>query len=201
MGHGKETPRQKMIGMMYLVLTAMLALNVSKSVLDAFVLIDDGLMKTIDSFVEKNQTSYMIFDAELEKSGEKKVGPFRDKALDVKIMADKLTFDIQELKVEIVELTDGKTSAALTPIDWMIGHDPADPRTETLKTQRVTAVDIQGKDNKDIPGQVMMVQGEGSKLKVKFDEYREALINVIKEAERGERDDWDESKMSGEAVK
>ena len=32
MGHGKETPRQKMIGMMYLVLTALLALNVSKEV-------------------------------------------------------------------------------------------------------------------------------------------------------------------------
>ena len=36
MGHGKETPRQKMIGMMYLVLTALLALNVSKDVLNAF---------------------------------------------------------------------------------------------------------------------------------------------------------------------
>ena len=35
-GGGKETPRQKMIGMMYLVLTALLALNVSKQVLDAF---------------------------------------------------------------------------------------------------------------------------------------------------------------------
>jgi hypothetical protein len=45
MGHGKETPRQKMIGMMYLVLTALLALNVSKQVLDAFVLVDEGLTK------------------------------------------------------------------------------------------------------------------------------------------------------------
>lgn len=43
MAHGKETPRQKMIGMMYLVLTAMLALNVTTSVLDAFALIDNGL--------------------------------------------------------------------------------------------------------------------------------------------------------------
>jgi len=36
MAHGKETPRQKMIGMMYLVLMAMLALNVSNEVLNAF---------------------------------------------------------------------------------------------------------------------------------------------------------------------
>ncbi|MDZ4824000.1 MAG: hypothetical protein SH856_11120 [Flavobacteriales bacterium] len=39
----KETPRQKMIGMMYLVLTALLALNVSKEILDAFIAIDKGL--------------------------------------------------------------------------------------------------------------------------------------------------------------
>ena len=45
MGGGKETPRQKMIGMMYLVLTALLALNVSKSILDAFVAIEENIQK------------------------------------------------------------------------------------------------------------------------------------------------------------
>ena len=43
MAGGKETPRQKMIGMMYLVLTALLALNVSKSILDAFVNIEENI--------------------------------------------------------------------------------------------------------------------------------------------------------------
>ena len=43
MAGGKETPRQKMIGMMYLVLTALLALNVSKSILDAFVSIEENM--------------------------------------------------------------------------------------------------------------------------------------------------------------
>jgi hypothetical protein len=43
MGGGKETPRQKMIGMMYLVLMAMLALNVSKSIIDAFVAIEENI--------------------------------------------------------------------------------------------------------------------------------------------------------------
>lgn len=45
MAGGKETPRQKMIGMMYLVLTAMLALNVSKSILDAFITIDEQALE------------------------------------------------------------------------------------------------------------------------------------------------------------
>ena len=61
MAHGKETPRQKMIGMMYLVLTALLALNVSKDVLDAFVLVDDGMMKTVENFEEKNTLLYKDF--------------------------------------------------------------------------------------------------------------------------------------------
>ncbi len=47
-----------MIGMMYLVLTAMLALNVSKEVLDAFTLVDGGLTVTIQNFAAKNDGLY-----------------------------------------------------------------------------------------------------------------------------------------------
>jgi len=41
MGGGKETPRQKLIGLMYLVLMALLAMNVSKSILNAFIIVND----------------------------------------------------------------------------------------------------------------------------------------------------------------
>ena len=53
-----ETPRQKMIGMMYLVLTAMLALNVSTNVLDAFGKVDASLHVTLDNTVEQNAMQY-----------------------------------------------------------------------------------------------------------------------------------------------
>ena len=46
MAGAKETPRQKMIGMMYLVLTALLALNISKEILNGFVKVENGLRKT-----------------------------------------------------------------------------------------------------------------------------------------------------------
>lgn len=52
MAGGKETPRQKMIGMMYLVLTALLALNVSKSILDAFVTQDEQGLEQNTRLVE-----------------------------------------------------------------------------------------------------------------------------------------------------
>ena len=42
-----ETPRQKMIGMMYLVLTAMLALNVSADILNGFSMVDNSLLNSI----------------------------------------------------------------------------------------------------------------------------------------------------------
>ncbi|MCD4724472.1 MAG: hypothetical protein K8R63_06475 [Bacteroidales bacterium] len=42
----KETPRQKMIAMMYLVLTALLALNVSKQILDAFLVVNKSMLTT-----------------------------------------------------------------------------------------------------------------------------------------------------------
>ena len=45
-GGGKETPRQAMIGMMYLFYTALLALNVSAEILTAFSLVDGSLRKT-----------------------------------------------------------------------------------------------------------------------------------------------------------
>ena len=53
MAGNKLPPRQKMIGMMYLVLTALLAMNVSKDILDAFIIVNDGLEKTAANFMDK----------------------------------------------------------------------------------------------------------------------------------------------------
>ena len=58
MAGGKETPRQKMIGMMYLVLTALLALNVSKQIVAAFVTINDKLDYSANIINDKNHGAY-----------------------------------------------------------------------------------------------------------------------------------------------
>ncbi|WP_317898183.1 GldM family protein [Aurantibacillus circumpalustris] len=55
MAGGKETPRQKMIGLMYLVLTAMLALNVSKSILNGYISVNESLEKSKKNIAENNQ--------------------------------------------------------------------------------------------------------------------------------------------------
>ena len=48
MGGGKETPRQKMVGLMYLVLMALLAMNVSKEIINAFVTLNNKLESSIE---------------------------------------------------------------------------------------------------------------------------------------------------------
>ena len=79
-----------MIGMMYLVLMAMLALNVSKDVLDAFVLVDEGLTKTTANFAQK-KTMYITRNL-IGPPAENpvKAGPWQNKALEVKRKADVL---------------------------------------------------------------------------------------------------------------
>ena len=56
MAGGKETPRQKMIGMMYLVLTALLALQVSNAVLEKFAIINETLTNLITEGDKKSET-------------------------------------------------------------------------------------------------------------------------------------------------
>ncbi len=172
MAHGKETPRQKMIGMMYLVLTAMLALNVSADILNAFVLVDDGLVKTTANFVAKNETAYSIFDAQMEKSA-LKVGPFREKAYSAKDMADQLTYDIQELKVEIIKSCDGDDAPSLIPAEWVIGS-----KREKKSTFSINDALIAAKDNTDKPAEIMILRKKGEDLKNKIVAFKEHLLTL-----------------------
>ncbi|MCD6068563.1 MAG: hypothetical protein K0S33_3389 [Bacteroidetes bacterium] len=60
-GGGKETPRQKMIGMMYLVLTALLALNVSKDILKGFITVNESMERTNASLIDNQVKSLQDF--------------------------------------------------------------------------------------------------------------------------------------------
>ena len=70
MAGGKETPRQKMIGMMYLVLTALLALQVSNAVLEKFAIIYETLEELTSA--TKNQNS-IKFDAIVKEAGKSQI--------------------------------------------------------------------------------------------------------------------------------
>jgi gliding motility-associated protein GldM len=162
MAHGKETPRQKMIGMMYLVLTAMLALNVQKEVLNAFVTVDEGLVKTVENFAKKNEIVYADFkQAAAENSA--KAGKWKDKADEVKKQADALYNYIQDLKIEIVNISEGKEN-------------------EAINGKIVTLSKVEGKEKMDVPAQVMVGSannGKANDLKRMIEKFRNDLLAMV----------------------
>ncbi len=75
-----ETPRQRMIGMMYLVLTAMLALNVSKDILDAFSVVDETLVTSNKNTESSISSDYSLLDRQKAIFGIEKVKEADQKA-------------------------------------------------------------------------------------------------------------------------
>jgi len=163
MAGGKETPRQKMINLMYLVLTAMLALNVSDSVLNAFKLVRDGLENTNNNFSDKNDVTYKLFENQL-KARPEKVRPYYDKAIKAKKISDELKAYIDGIKAEMIKRGDG-----------------IDPKTK----------DIVRRDDQDVSTHYMMGEGNNGKardLKAKILEARKNFLDLVDPKERGQMD-------------
>ena len=101
-----ETPRQKMISMMYLVLTAMLALNVSVEILQAFVTVGDNMETTNKLFSSKIDNSYYNFERAYSANKEK-VGPNWIKAQEVRKSTDEIVKYIDDMQYDLVAYVDG----------------------------------------------------------------------------------------------
>ncbi len=165
MAHPKETPRQKMIGMMYLVLMALLALNVSRDVLDAFVLVDEGLTKTTENFYHKNDIYYQEFD-QAAAENPVKAGPWKAKADEVRKRSDDLYDYIQELKFEIIRSSEGED-------------------TEAIEGEHINGELIDGKDNTDKPAEIMIGanrDGKANDLRMAIEDYRTYLLSLVDES-------------------
>jgi len=95
-------PRQKMINLMYLVLTALLALNVSSEILNAFKVVDKSLMTSNDNLKNANNTLYASLDAKLkDPMTAEKAKPWNEKALQAQKLATELNNYIEQLKVDL----------------------------------------------------------------------------------------------------
>lgn len=101
-----ETPRQKMISMMYLVYTALLALNVSTDVLNGFTVVQKSLKQSIVSTEGINNSLMTEFENSYTQNPVK-VGPQYVKAQEVAIKSDALYAQLEKMKVEIIRKCDG----------------------------------------------------------------------------------------------
>jgi len=101
-----KEPRQKMINMMYLVLTALLALNVSAEILNAFKTVNNSIKNANGVIDTKNKTSFSSFD-ELAKDPKtaEKAATWQPLALNAKKLSDDVNGYIDGLKTELVKIS------------------------------------------------------------------------------------------------
>ena len=104
----KLSARQKMIGMMYLVLTALLALQVSSSVLDKFALLDKSLEQSVSLQMQENAKKLARIQAIVKETGSRKADTkVLNTALEIARETKKTIGYVNDLKSKLVALTGG----------------------------------------------------------------------------------------------
>jgi gliding motility-associated protein GldM len=160
----KETPRQKMIAMMYLVLTALLALNVSKQILDAFIVVNESMETTNENFSKKLESTISKFKIQYQLNPNK-VGPYWEKAQKAHNLSKELTAYIDSIRASVIKVTEG---------------------TETYKeAKEIKLKDVKRPDNFDrttnyfIAGSHDGSRGEARKLKNRMEEYKKKMLDLV----------------------
>ena len=177
------SPRQKMIGMMYLVLTALLALNVSKQVLDAFSKINNGIVKTTKNFSLKNDDIYNEFILAAE-TNPKKAGPWKEKAFSIKSKSDSIVQMIQSLKFSLVMLAEGKVTLNGENLDTDGEPQPIrditfNELTESQKTKNI--INIKKKKDRLTSGNFLVKEPNGKILVDNLESFRDYSLSLIED--------------------
>jgi len=156
MAGGKQTPRARMINILYLVLLGLIALEAPANLLDAFKKIGDSLSiskKNAQSGIDAN---YTAFDKKVkEEPGRAK--PILDTAKKASDAADELDKYVEGLKATLVERTGGMN----------------DEKT-----------DYKGRENVDEGNRLMIESGKGKELKEKINATKDRLLSLLRPNER-----------------
>jgi len=140
MAGGKQTPRQKMINLMYLVFIAMLALNMSKEVLNAFGLINESLTEANQTASERN-SAFMAGLAAKASEQPKQYVPLQEKAQKVQ----KFSADLNNY---IAKVKEGALATESDPNDYQ-AMDKTDYFDEKFYQSKVTKDGQEFIDNVD----------------------------------------------------
>ncbi len=151
--NNRMSPRQKMINLMYIVLTAMLALNVSSDVLDGFTQVHEGLSRSNTNVDRRNSAIYRQLEALTEQNPDKGA-PWLAKATDVREATHRIYQYVDSLKYMIVREADG---------------DDGDPSA------------IVNRDDLESAAVVMLAPGNprGRMLRERIGQYRSYILEMI----------------------
>jgi len=181
-------PRQRMINMMYLVLTALLALNVSKEVLQSFFDVNKGIERTTTNFNLKNGETYAAFDNAVENNP-KKYQKVKEKAYSIKQIADEIVVSIQEMKYDLVLKADKKVylgpESGFKDKDGDLIKEKAITvpwKNLSAEQQLMNIGDLNAKDDRHSSGDLFWSnkkqENRATALKEKMLKYRDFLISL-----------------------
>ncbi len=148
-----KEPRQKMINIMYLVLTALLALNVSAEILNAFRTVDNSLMATNKQInLSTEQIIASLNEKRSDPASAIRANYWYPKAEQAKVYSKEMFDYIQALRMRILKEAN---------------FDPAKNGDSSFKA-----------DNLDIATRIMVEEGEGKKLQKKLEEYKQKMFAI-----------------------
>jgi gliding motility-associated protein GldM len=146
-------PRQKMINLMYLVLTALLALNVSAEILNAFKTVDRSLISTNTTINASTATIMKSLETKTtEAATAEKAKIWYAKAQQAQAMTTDMNNYIESIRMKILQAAE---------------FDPKKNGDSSFK-----------QDNLDIATRILVEEGEGKKLHDKLTKYRAALLGL-----------------------
>lgn len=171
----KETPRQKMIAMMYLFLTALLALNVSKEILDAFLVVNKSMESTNESLAAKIREKYAQFENQFEMN-QNKVGPYWDRAKNVRTEAQSLIEYLDYIKYKLVQVNERRDSLEIMNLYYV---------DTVIHGIRKKVLDLPSVPTKDKFNETTFYlirenqKGEAYKMSRRMQVYRDTILSVM----------------------
>jgi len=180
--------------MMYLVLTALLALNVSKEVLNSFFEVNLGIVKTTNGLDKKNTETYAAFE---DATNQEKVKNYKNLANKIKPDALELVDFIQEMKYTLVLTVDNavflgehldEDGEEIEDNKFEVSYDKLDDIDKNKKIAFLSKKDDRNSSgdvfNPESKAQLPRIDGEGksTQLKNRILDYKELLLDVLETA-------------------
>lgn len=171
-----------MIGMLYLVLTAMLALNVSKDILDAFLVVNEATVSTNERFVSKVASTYNRFENQYSLNPGK-VGEYWEKAQEVRKRSQELIDYIESVQLEVVARSEKKSKEEVLQRYYAHVQLPDFMNPGQMKEKSFLDLSkVEARDKYDEATNYLIGQnknGEAYKLAAKMEEYRQFILSIV----------------------
>ncbi len=159
-----------MINIMYLVLMALLALNVSAEVMNAFQTLDEGNQSSIKTVNEQVGETVKGVDAILKDASKAKFKPIRPVITEVSAISAEFSSYVDDLRGQLIDMS-GNNNGEVDEDDYKMDHG--------MRT-------VRGKKNKDVTTRLLVLgedgaggePGVGEDLKAKIIETRQRLIDA-----------------------